>query len=84
MGKFDPKNQNCQFIVRFCTKSNLSIQKFGGDFHLICLRPKMHDLDQINLHINELFFLQNVKDPNFGVFLGIIHKLRFFPKNLAL
>ena len=42
----------------------------------------LHDLDQ-NLHINGLFFLQNLKKLILGVFLGIIPKMRFFPKNPA-
>ena len=43
----------------------------------------LHDLNPKNLHINEQFFLQNPKKPILGVFLGIIPKGRFFPKNLA-
>ena len=44
----------------------------------------LHDLDQKNLHINELIFLQNQKNPIFFVFLSIIPQLRFFPKNPPL
>ena len=44
----------------------------------------LHYLGKKNLHVNELIFLQNPKNPIFGVFLGIIPKLRFSPKNLAL
>ena len=44
----------------------------------------LHELDRKNLHINELIFLQNQKIPILGVFLGIIPKLRFFPKNPTL
>ena len=44
----------------------------------------LHYLGQKNLHVNELIFLQNPKNPIFGVFWGIIPKLRFFRKNLAL
>ena len=44
----------------------------------------LHELDRKNLHINELIFLQNQKNPILGVFLGIIPKLRFFPKNPTL
>ena len=48
----------------------------------------VHDLNTTNLHINEnlhingLFFLQNPKNPIFGLFLGIIPKMRLFSKNL--
>ena len=41
------------------------------------------DLDHKNLHINELIFLQNPKNPIVGVFLGIVPKLRCFPQNPA-
>ena len=44
----------------------------------------LHELDRKNLHINELTFLQNQKNPILWVFLGIIPKLRFFPKNPIL
>ena len=45
----------------------------------------VHDLNPKNLHINgQFFFFENPKNPIFGVFLGIIPKMRFFPKNLAL
>ena len=44
----------------------------------------LHELDQKNLNINQLIFLQNPKIPIFGVFLGIIPKLRFSPQNPAL
>ena len=44
----------------------------------------MHDLNPKNLHMNGLIFLQNKKPPIFRVLLGIIPKLRFFPKNLAV
>ena len=44
----------------------------------------VHDLNPKNLSINRLFFfLQNLKNPIFGVYLGIIPKIRFFHKNLA-
>ena len=44
----------------------------------------LHDLDQKNLHISELIFLQNPKNPIFGAFLDIIPKLIFSPQNPAL
>ena len=40
----------------------------------------VHDL---NLHINGLFFLQNLKKPFSGYFWALSPKLDFFPKNLA-
>ena len=48
----------------------------------------VHDLNPKNLHINGnffffFFFLQNPKNPIFGVFWGIIPKMRLFPKNPA-
>ena len=43
----------------------------------------VHDLNPKNLHINGLFFLQNPKNPIFGVISGIIPKIRLFPKNLV-
>ena len=43
----------------------------------------LHNLDGKNLHINELIFFQNPKNPIFRVFLNIISKMRFFPKNLV-
>ena len=44
----------------------------------------LHDLDQKNLHISELIFLQNPKNPIFGAFLDTIPKLIFSPQNPAL
>ena len=43
----------------------------------------VHDLNQKNLRISFLFFifLQIPKNPILGMFLGIIPKMRFFPKN---
>ena len=41
-------------------------------------------LQQKNLHITGLNILQNPKNPILGVFLSIIPKMRFFPKNLTL
>ena len=41
----------------------------------------MYDLNPENLQTNGLFFLKNPKNPIFGVFLDIIAKMRFFPKN---
>ena len=44
----------------------------------------VYNLNPINLHINGQFLLQNQKKKNiFGVFLGIINKMRFFSKNSA-
>ena len=40
-----------------------------------------HDLDQKNLHINELIYLQNPKNPIFAVVLSILPKLTFSPQN---
>ena len=41
----------------------------------------VHDLNPKNLHINGFFFfVQNPKNSIFGVFLGIIPKMRFFPE----
>ena len=44
----------------------------------------MHDLNPKNLHISGLFsFFAKSKKTCLGVFLGIIPKIRFFPKNSA-
>ena len=40
----------------------------------------VHDLNPNNLHISELFFLQDPKNTILGRFLGIIPKTRFVPK----
>ena len=43
----------------------------------------VHDLNPKNLHINGLIFLLNLKKNILGVYLGIIPKMRFFPKSPA-
>ena len=55
-------------------------QTFG--FNKIVTVIMMHDLNPKYLHINRLIFFQNLKNPIFGVFWGIIPRM-FFPKNLV-
>jgi len=43
----------------------------------------VHLLKPKNGHINGLNFVANPKNPIFGVFLGIIPKMRIFSKNPA-
>ena len=40
----------------------------------------LHDLNQKNLHINELIFLQNPKNPVFYGIFGHYPKTEIFPK----
>ena len=41
---------------------------------------KVYHFKPIKPHINELNFWEKLKNPNLGVFLGFVHKLRSFPK----
>ena len=44
----------------------------------------LHDLDQKNLHINEQFFLQNPKNPFFGVIFGHYPQTQIFAQKIRL
>ena len=44
----------------------------------------VHDLNQKNLHIKGFFLFAKSKKLFFGMFLGIISKMRFFSKNPAV
>ena len=67
------------------TWESLEIATWEWNFYQTCAFNRiikvimMYDLDQKNLHVNELIFLQNPKNSFSRVFLGIIPKLRFFP-----
>ena len=35
MGKFGPKNQNCQLKLKFATQDSFRYGEFNGDVHLV-------------------------------------------------
>ena len=40
LGKFGPKNQNCQFILKFGTQTNSNMQNSMGMFTVLGFDPK--------------------------------------------
>ena len=41
LGKFGPKNQNCQFELKFSTLTNFNIQNsIVAGVHFLCFRPE--------------------------------------------
>ena len=47
LDKFDPKNQNCQFKLKFGTQTNSNMQNSMVVFIFLCFRPETHFLGKV-------------------------------------
>ena len=51
LGKFGPKNQNCQFKLKFGTLTNSNMQNSMVVFYYFCFRPETTFLDKFSPEI---------------------------------